>query len=130
MTTPIHPPKKTALIPIILTHPDGRSQTYWISLKRFMEEREKGTPIRRIPRKEYQSVLIPDKPAADYEIEFIENLVDFNVAGLEIKDNKFEVELIYEVRVKKNGKHVGTYPIKLGREEIAKAILKKILDKK
>ena len=110
-----------------MTHPDGRQQRYWVSLERFMKERGKGVMIRRIPRKEYDDIAVPEEEAPEWQMEFIENLEDFNVAGLKIDDNDLEVEIVAEVRVKKNGKPVGTFPIKVDKESVAKAILKKLM---
>ena len=126
-TTPIHPPSKSPLIPVIRIHPDGRQQRYWVSLKRFMEERERGTKIQRIPRKQHKSVLVPEEKIPVWEMEFLENMEDFGVAGLEIKSDKFEVEIKAEVTVKKNGELVNTYPIKVKREAVAREILKKLM---
>ncbi len=127
MTTPIHPPRRAALIPIILTHPNGTTQTYWVSLERFMKERERGTKIRRIPRKKHKDIKVPEQDAPDWMVEFIENLEDFNVAGLEVEKDKFEIELVAEVRVKKNGELVNTYPIRVKKEQVAREILKKLM---
>jgi len=124
---PVHPATKTGLIPVIITRPDGITQTYWVSLKRFMEERNKGTPIQRIPRKEHKDITVPEQVAPIWMQEFIENIEDFNVAGLTVKNDKYEVELVAEVRVKKNGKLIKTYPVKVNREKIARAILKKLM---
>ena len=126
----IHPPHKKPLIPVIRTHADGFTQTYWISLEKFMQERNRGIKLKRIPRKDYMSVKVPEEPASEYEVEFIENLMDFNVAGLEIEDDKFEVELIAEVRIKKNDELTAIYPLKLNKETIARAVLQKILGTK
>ena len=126
---PVHPQKPVALIPIILTHPDGRAQTYWISLTRFMEERKKGTPIKRIQRDEYTSVTLPGQKPAEWEIDFIENLQDFKTAGLKVGDDEYEVEVISEVRVKKNGKSMKTHQLKIDGSKIARGILAKILGK-
>jgi len=126
----IHPARKKPLIPVIRTHPDGKTQTYWISLEKFMEERNRGVKLQRIPRKDYMSVKVPEEPASQYEVEFIENIVDFDVAGLDIDKDRFEVELIAEVKVKKNGKHIATYPLKLDKEQIARAVLQNILGTK
>ncbi len=129
MSTPIHPISKTALIPVIRTHPDGRQQRYWISLKKFMEDREKGIEMQRIPRKEHVDVAVPEKEAPIWEMEFIENLEDFNSAGLIIDNDKLEVEIVAEVHVIKNGKQIKTYKIKkLDREAIARTVLKKIME--
>lgn len=117
-------------IPIILTKKDGTQQTYWTTLENFMKARERGMPIQRIPRKEHKSVRTPDEKAPVYEMEFIENLMDFNVAALEIGEDKFEAELICEVRLKKNGKHITTYPVKVNKEKIARAVLSKIMGSK
>ena len=126
--TPVHPISRTPLIPIILTHgPTGIQQTYWVSLKRFMEERQRGTPIQRIPRKEHRDITVPEQVAPVWMQEFIENIEDFGVAGLTVKQDKFEVELITEIHVKKNGKLVNTYPVKVNKEMIARAILKKLM---
>ena len=126
--TPVHPITKTPLIPVILTHgPTGIQQTYWISLKRFMEERMRGTPIQRIPRKEHTDIIVPKQIAPEWMVEFIENLEDFGVAGLDVKQNKYEVELVTELHVKKNGKLIKTYPVKVNREMVARAILKKLM---
>lgn len=128
MTTPIHPATKTARIPVLITKATGETQTYWISLKRFMEERERGTKIQRIPRKQHRSVVTPEEKIPVWEMEFIENMEDFGTAGLEIGSNKFEVEIIANVTVKKNGKLAGTYPIKVKKEQVAREILKKLMD--
>jgi len=126
--SPVHPISRTALIPTIITHPNGVSQTYWVSLKRFMEERNKGTPIQRIPRKKHKDVAVPEQKAPDWMMEFIENLEDFKVAGLKIDGNEYDVELIAEVRIKKNGKVVAVHPVQnINIEEIARAILKKLM---
>ena len=125
--TPVHPIAKSALIPVLYTHPNGVTQTYWVSLKRFMEERNKGTPIQRIPRKEHKNIMVPEQEAPVWMQEFIENLEDFNIAGLTVKQDKFEVELITEIHVKKNGTLVKTYPVKVNKEMIARAILKKLM---
>jgi len=140
MTPPIYPTEKRIplpmpavrkpLIPVLRTHPDGTTQTYWISLEKFMEERNRGIKLQRIPRKDYMSVKVPDEPASEYEVEFIENIEDFGVAGLEFEKNKFEVELIAEVRIKKNGKLISTLPLKLNKEQIARAVLQRILGTK
>jgi hypothetical protein len=127
---PIHPQESTALIPIVLTHPDGKTQTYWISLKRFMEERAKGTPIRRIQRTDYTSPTLPGQQPALWETDFIENLQDFNTAGLKIDDDEYIVEIISEVRVKKNGKSFATYPLKNDKMKIARGIIEKLMGKK
>jgi len=124
---PVHPIAKSALIPVLYTHPNGVTQTYWVSLKRFMEERNKGTPIQRIPREKHRSVIMPSEDAKDFESEFIENFIDFGVAGLEIKENKYEAELIAKVEIKKNGRLVKIYPIKVDRKKIARAIIGKIM---
>jgi len=130
MTSPIHPSRRKPMIPVLRTHPDGTTQRYWISLEKFMEERNKGVKLKRIPRKDYMSVRVPTEPASEYEVEFIENLVDFNVAGLEVDENKFEVELIAEVRIKKNGESLTTLPLKVNKETIARAVLARILGTK
>jgi len=131
MVTPIiHPARKKPLIPVIRIHPDGTTQTYWISLEKFMEERNKGVKLKRIPRKDYMSVRVPAEPASEYEVEFIENLVDFDVAGLEVDKDKFEVELVAEVRIKKNGESLTTLPLKVNKEQIARAVLARILGTK
>lgn len=126
-TTPIHPISKTPLIPVIRTHPDGGQQRYWISLKRFMEDRGKGVMMQRIPRKEHTDIAVPDQLAPVWEMEFIENLEDFDSAGLEIDGNKYEVELKAYITVTKNDKNTKTYPLKLNKEEIARAVLKKLM---
>lgn len=130
MVTPIHPARKKPLIPVLRIHPDGTTQTYWISLEKFMEERNKGAKLKRIPRKDYMSVKVPAEPASEYEVEFIENIIDFDVAGLEVKNDKFEVELVTEVRIKKNGELIETLPLKLNKETIARAVLARILGTK
>jgi len=122
-----HPIDKSALIPIIITHPDGTSQTYWISLKRFMEERNKGTNMQRIPSKKHESVIDPGKEAEPYESEFIENFAQFKRAGLKIKDDTYEIEMVAEVKITKNGKVISTLPLKLDKEQIARESLKKIM---
>ncbi len=128
MASPIHPISKTALIPIILTHgPTGVSQTYWISLKRFMEERAKGTPIQRMQRTEYDSVVLPGQKPAIWETDFLENLQDFDGAGLKIGEDEYKVEIISEVRITKNGKLFDTYKLKTDKLKIARGIIKKIL---
>lgn len=127
MKPPVHPITKTALIPVLYTHPDGVTQTYWVSLKRFMEERKKGTPIQRIPRKKHKDITVPEQEAPVWMQEFIENLEDFNVAGLTVKKDKYEVELISKIEIKKNGVLIETYPIKVNKEKVARAILKKLM---
>ena len=128
MSIPIHPISKTALIPVIRTHPDGRQQRYWISLKKFMEDRDAGVSMSRIPRKEHKDVAVPEQKAPDWTVEFIENLEDFKVAGLKIDGNEYDVELIAEVRIKKNGKVVAVHPVQnINIEEIARAILQKLM---
>jgi len=128
MISPVHPPFKEARIPVLITKPDGSTQTYWVSLKRFILERNKGTPIQRMPRKTHKDVAVPEQKAPDWMMEFIENLEDFKVAGLKIDGNEYDVELIAEVRMKKNGKIVGTYPIQnINIEQIARAILQKLM---
>ncbi len=128
ITTPIHPISKTALIPVVYTHANGVSQTYWVSLERFMKERNRGAMIQRIPRKEHKDVAVPEETAPEWEVEFIENLEDFNTAGLKIDDDEYVVELVAEVRIKKNGKNAGTIKIKeLDREKIAREVLKKLM---
>ena len=114
-------------IPIIITKQDGSTQRYWVSLENFMKMREKGYNLKRIPRKEHKSLRVPEENASDYEIEAIENIMDFDITGLEIGEDKFEIELIHEVRVKKNGKYIKTYPIKVNKEKIAREILSKII---
>lgn len=126
--TPVHPISRYPLIPVILTHgPTGIQQTYWISLKRFMEERQRGTPIQRIPREKHIDVFDPEQEAPTWMMEFIENLADFNVAGLIVKEDRYEVELVSEVHVKKNGVLIDTYPVKVNKERVARAILKKLM---
>ena len=127
MTTPIHPVSKTALIPVIRTHADGTQQRYWISLRKFMDDRERGVMMQRIPRETHTDVTVPEQEAPVYQMEFIENMIDFGVAGLEFKKDKYEAELIAKVEIKKNGKLIRTYPVKVSREMIARAILKKVL---
>lgn len=129
MPAPVHP-GRGVMIPVILTHPDGTQQTYWMSLKRFMEERNKGMNVKRIPRQEHTSVRSPKKPAETYEMEFIENIIDFGVAGLEVGKDRYEAELVCKVNIKKNGKHIKTYPVKINREQVARAILAKLLGTK
>lgn len=126
-TVAIHPVSKTALIPVVRTHSDGSQQRYWISLKKFMRDREKGVVMQRIPRKEHEHITIPEQEAPVWMQEFIENIEDFNVAGLTVRKDKYEVELIAEVHVKKNGKLIKTYPIKVNKEMVARAILKKLM---
>ncbi len=128
--TPVHPITKTALIPVLYTHPNGVTQTYWVSLKRFMEERQRGIPIQRIPREKHVDVFAPEQEAPIWMMEFIENLEDFNVAGLTVKKDKYEVELVTEVRVKKNGELINTYPVKVNKKKVARAILKKLMGTK
>lgn len=127
MKPPVHPISKSALIPVLLTHPSGVTQTYWVSLKRFMEERNRGTPIQRIPREEHKDIIVPEQIAPVWQMEFEENMEDFGVAGLDIKKDRYEVELVSEVRVKKNGVLVDTYPVKVNRGKVARAILKKLM---
>lgn len=127
MTTPIHPVSKTPLIPVIRTHPDGRQQRYWISLRKFMEDRNRGVSIQRIPREEHKDIMVPEQKAPVWQMEFEENFMDFGVAGLEIGKDKYEVELISKIEIKKNGKLVHTYPVKVNRKTIARAILKKLM---
>ena len=124
------PTKISPRIPIILTKPDGTQQRYWTTLENFMRAREKGRDVQRIPRKEHKSIRVPDQTAPIHEMEFIENIMDFNVAGLEIGEDKFEAELICEVQLKKNGKLISTYPVKVNKEKIARAILSKIMGSK
>jgi len=119
--------KGGVLIPVLMTHPDGTTQTYWMSLKRFMDERNKGMRVKRIPRQEHKSVKVPKAPAMEYEMEFIENLEDFGVAGLAVGKDKYEVELVTEARVKKNGKPLKTYPIKVNKQQVARALLVKLM---
>lgn len=127
-TVPIHPISKTALIPVIMTHPDGRQQRYWISLERFMKERNRGIRVQRILRKEHKDVAAPKETAPEWESEFIENFEDFNTAGLKIDEDEYVVELVAEVRIKKNGKAAGSIKIKqLNREAIAREVLKKLM---
>ena len=129
MSTPIHPVSKTALIPVIRTHADGTQQRYWISLRKFMDDRERGVMMQRIPREEHTDITMPEQKAPVYQMEFIENIMDFGVAGLEFKKDKYEVELVAKVEIKKNGKLIRTYPVKVNRKIIARAILKKIFGK-
>jgi hypothetical protein len=128
--SPIHPAFKQARIPVLITYHDGITQTYWMSLKNFMEMREKGMDIKRIPREEHTSVVLPGQPAASWESEFVENFEDFDTAGLQIHEDKYEVELVNEVRVKKNGKPFHTYKLKTDKNQIARGIIKKIIGEK
>ncbi len=130
MPAPIHPVGHGTMIPVILTHPDGTTQTYWMSLKKFMEERNKGMKVKRIPKQEHKSIVLPGQEATEYEIEFIENIMDFDVAGLQIQNDKYEVEVIAKVNIKKNGKPFQTYPIKVNKEQVARAVLAKIMGQK
>jgi len=110
-----------------MTHPDGSTQTYWMSLKKFMDERNKGMRVQRIPRQEHKSVKVPKAPALEYEMEFIENIEDFGVAGLAVGKDEYEVELKTEVIIKKNGKEFKTYPIKVNKQQVARAVLAKLM---
>jgi hypothetical protein len=129
MPAPTHP-TGGVMIPVIRTHPDGSTQTYWMSLKKFMEEREKGAKVARIPRQEHKSVVVPKAPAKEWEMEFIENIEDFGTAGLSLGNDKYEVELVTEARVKKNGKLIKTYPIKVNRGQVARAVINKLIEMK
>lgn len=114
-------------IPIILTKPDGTQQRYWTTLENFMKSRDKGMKIKRIPRKKHESVRHPKEPAEDYEMEFIENFMDFGEAGLKIAEDMFTAELNATVTIKKNGNVVNTYNVKIDKENLARAILEKIM---
>lgn len=92
-----------------------------------MEDRGKGVMMQRIPRKEHTDIAVPDQLAPEWMVEFIENVEDFNSAGLEIDGNKYEVELKAYITVTKNDKNTKTYPLKLNKEEIARAVLKKLM---
>lgn len=124
------PISKGPLIPVIKTHEDGTQQRYWVSLKKFMEEQEKGYKVKRIPRQEHTSVVVPKEPAKEWEVDFIENLEDFGVAGLSLNNDKYEAELITKVQVRKNGKLIRTYPVKVNRGLIAREIINKLIEMK
>lgn len=127
MTSPTHPINKSALIPVIITHPNGVQQTYWISLKKFMEEQEKGTKIKRIPQKEHKSVINPGKTAKTYEEEFIENFIQFDKAGIKVGNNEYTTELVSKVIVKKNGKKIDTLVVRIDKEKLARELLENLL---
>lgn len=92
-----------------------------------MEERNKGIPIQRIPREIHDSVIMPEEDAKEFEMEFIENFMDFGVAGLKIGEDTYESELIAKVEIKKNGKLIHTYPVKVNKKTVARAIIGKIM---
>jgi hypothetical protein len=101
-----------------------------MSLAKFMEQQEKGYKVKRIPREEHKSVVVPNEPAKEWEMEFIENFEDFGIAGLSLHKDKYEVELISKVQVKKNGKLIKSYPVKVNRGQIARAIINKLIEMK
>lgn len=114
-------------IPIVIQKRDGTEQVYWISLVRFMELRNKGYKIRRIPRKDYQSVRAPGKAAPDYEMEFIENIIDFGLSGLKFGEDVYSAEVVAKVEIKKNDVLLETFNIVINKEKLAREILEKII---
>jgi len=129
MPAPVHP-TGGVLIPVIRTHPDGSTQTYWLSLEKFLEQQEKGYAVKRIPRQEHESVVVPKGPAKEWEVDFIENFEDFGVAGLSLHKDKYEVELVAKVQVKRNGKLIKSYPVKVNRGQVAREIINKLIEMK
>jgi hypothetical protein len=116
---------KGAKIKILLTKKDGSTQHYWVSLERFLDMKEKGMDVKPLSKTTRRTIT--GKIPIDYEIDFINNFVEFGGAGLKIGENTYKAELIAEVKITKNDKPIRMLKLNVNREKLARIILEFLL---
>ncbi len=116
---------KGAKIKVLLTKADGSVQNYWVSLEKFLEMKQQGRKVK--PLSKTTKKTITGKIPIQFEVDFINNFVEWGGAGLSIGGNVFKAELTAEVKITKNDEPVRMLKLNVNREKLARIILEFIL---